>query len=281
VKKIDIEALRSKWKKIPLGEKPDSEISDLTGISTRSVCGVRLKLGIGAFNGLILLREGRPCRSLLEAQLDVYLHWRNIPHEHEVKVECLPYIADIKIGSVYFEVFGMRGFERYDIKTERKIRDYRTNRIKFGQISLRRIRERYLRSGLKVQFKVIRNCSTCGKEDHVLLRGYCRRCYMKYWHKIPTYTIKCPICGETKSSNRRDKFCSYRCYWLSMNKIHWPDNKALINMLNAESMRSVSKKLGIHLASLQNHIKRAGLVSIRKVGKHLLFDTVVIHKIVA
>ncbi len=75
-----------------------------------------------AFVGLLLLQEGEPCRSVYEAMYDAWLHGEQVPHEHEVRVANLPYIADFRVGTEYVEIVGMAGFARYRRKLEAKRR---------------------------------------------------------------------------------------------------------------------------------------------------------------
>jgi hypothetical protein len=112
------------WDHVGLGERPDSVLARELGVTRRHVCAERRRRRIPAFVGLVLTQESNPCRSIYEAMYDAWLHAQSAPHEHEVRVPQLPYIADFYVGSEYIEIIGMARFGRYAKKHEAKRRAY-------------------------------------------------------------------------------------------------------------------------------------------------------------
>lgn len=117
------------WSSLPLGEQPDRAVARQVGVSRRTVAYHRARLGIGPFVGLVLTQEGQPCRSVYEATYDACLHEAERPHEHEVHVPGLPYIADFLVDHTFVELAAMTGFERYAAKHQQKRLAYRKHRI--------------------------------------------------------------------------------------------------------------------------------------------------------
>jgi hypothetical protein len=104
------------WMYRGLGTKPDSVIAEKYGIERRTVAFIRARLGIAAFVGSILTQEGEPCRSIHEAKMDAVLHWKGIPHRHEVPVLGGRFVADFMFGEpgkeTILEVLGMLEYPR-------------------------------------------------------------------------------------------------------------------------------------------------------------------------
>jgi len=244
------------WNKVGLGKKPDSEIARELKSDRRDICEIRNKLKIKPFIGVILTQEGDGCRSIYEAMYDAYLHDRKTKHKHEVRVKNLPYIADFKIGKKYIEIFGMKTYSRYLAKMNKKIEDYKINNIAYQEVTIKEIEQLYKNCNTKIKFREKRKCSKCDKTTIKLVKGFCHRCYVNYYHERFAETKKCKNCGKKFLSVRKSKFCSYDCYWASLNSINWPSNEWFEKNLKNRSYKEVAQELGCPLTALYVRLSR-------------------------
>ncbi|GHO61507.1 hypothetical protein KSC_003990 [Ktedonobacter sp. SOSP1-52] len=203
------------WNNVPLGTKPDSVIAHDLQIPRERVKYHRNLRNIPAFVGVILLQEGYPCRSIYEAMYDACLHWKQIAHEHEARIEGLPYIADFKIDSRFVEIPGMLHFPKYREKYNLKRKALEENGIPVTWLQIEDIKRLYADCPVPLRFREQRECLDCGKQTHNLVKGVCRTCYMQQWHQQSLYTTICGSCGKEFSYHDNDapKYCSKKCYW--------------------------------------------------------------------
>lgn len=215
---------------LPLGKIPDLEIARLYNLNRRSVCYIRNKLGILPFIGHILTQEGFKCRSILEAKFDAYLHWKNIPHKHEVRVPNLPYIADFYSEGSFIEIVGLIDYNKYKEKLIKKHRDYDRHCIPCAWYESGSVEYLYKNCPLELKF-IDRFCIECGIKTINPSNLMCRPCDRKNWGLKNSIKLICQYCklsfnrpaGSEKNAN---KFCSRSCYWNSL-KIENPSKQAL------------------------------------------------------
>jgi hypothetical protein len=211
------------WQLIDLGQRPDAVVARELGVRREAVGKARRGLSIPAFTGIILTQEGIPCRSIYEAMYDAYLHSKQVTHEHEVPIPTLPYIADFRTDEVYIEIVGMTGFEKYAQKQQSKLRACAAAGIQIEWLNPAQVEELYRNCGIPLQFRVQRRCSDCDAETHDLVRGVCRKCYIRRWHSIQRVVGVCKHCGHkfTHDGSSKRGFCSQFCYHRSM-ELAWP-----------------------------------------------------------
>jgi hypothetical protein len=219
------------------------------------VCAERLSRCIPAFIGLVLLQEGEPCRSIYEAMYDACLHDEQTPHEHEVRVEALPYIADFRVGGQYVEIVGMAGFGRYRRKHAAKRRAYETDSVPVTWLYPVEVKALYADCGLPLRFRLTRRCDDCGEETHDLVKTVCRRCYMRRWHSAAATVRRCAQCGSEFRGHDPQRFCSHRCYSKSL-ELAWPDWEELDRRLAVKPIRQVAFDLGVQPSALYMRLRR-------------------------
>jgi hypothetical protein len=251
-----------KWKKFPLGKKPDSVISKMTGMSVRSICQIRKKLKIPAFRGLTLTKEGLSCRSIYEAMYDCYLHENNLKHEHEKIVPNTRCICDFVVNGEYVEIAGMMGFPKYDKRMVRKKEDYKRINLSVTWLDIDDVEKLYKTCKTKIKFIINRKCSMCGKKTHAIVQRVCRTCYMKKWHKKPKIESKCDYCGKLFFAGEKKKYCCRQCYWNSL-KFDWPSDEVIKEKLQIISANKFSKELGVTISGLRKYMKQRNIPFVR------------------
>ena len=246
------------WESIPLGEGPDSLFATELGVAISTVRRRRIKLGISPFAGLLLTQEGVPCRSRYEGMYDSYLHWKNIYHEHEVKVESLPYRADFKTQDGYIEIAGMMSYKKYALKYETKRAAYKKANIAVKWLFTDDVEALYKDCPIKIKLCTGRICFKCGKEEYDLALGLCSCCYMTVWREKTGQNTTCVLCSTNfkKVKSSKQRFCSYSCYWRSR-RLDWPSWKWLLEEMEGKSIRQIAFGLKIKPGALYMHIRRA------------------------
>lgn len=246
------------WEQIGFGQKPDRMIAEETGIPKTTLTKIRNKLGIPAFTGVILNQEGDPCRSIYEAMYDAVLHWQNIAHQHEVRVENLPYIADFKVENQFIEIAGMKNFSKYDNKLSKKVQIYEDAGIQVTWLSREQVEELYKECPITINFREHRICERCGKQTHDLVKNVCRKCYMYVWREESTATGQCQECGNLFSlplDKPNQKFCSHECYSASL-AFDWPSWEWIEDQLKTTSIRQLAFRIGVKAPTMYMHIRR-------------------------
>lgn len=245
------------WSEVSLGQKPDTAIAKELGMTRERVKEARKKLGISAFTGLILLQENIPCRSIYEAMYDAYLHWKEILHKHEVKIQETRYIADIQLDDRYVEIAGMLQFKKYREKYEKKRAELKEKQIPVEWLTIEDVEKLYENCPIEVKFRVLRKCIECGKEEKRILKGYCSSCYMKVWHSQDVYTSVCEKCGKSFTHHDDDhpKFCSRKCYWKSL-EFDWPAWEWIDEQREHMSIRQLAIKMNVKYTALYMRIRR-------------------------
>lgn len=245
------------WSSIPLGKSPDSIIADLLSIDRRRVCYERNKRNIPAFSGYLMTQEGYHCRSVYEAMYDAYLHWQGIPHQHEVAVEGLQYIADFYVNGMYIEIAGMKEFAKYYKKYEKKRQAYKEFDICVLWLDKHDVTKLYIGCPIELNIDPKRKCKLCGKYNHNLVEGYCKgTCYMKMWREQGQQVI-CENCSKpfNQPPGSDQKFCSHKCYSESQ-ELEWPSWEWLAEAIKRKSIRQVAFDIGVKPSSLYMHIRR-------------------------
>lgn len=245
------------WSGIPLGTKPDTALAKDLGVTRERIKYARKRLGVPPFVGIILLQEGQPCRSIYEAMYDAYLHWKQIPHEHEVKMDGLPYIADFKTEDRYIEIAGMLHYPRYREKHVLKRRAYEEAGIAVTWLTIEDVEHLYSECPIPLKFRVQRECLDCGKQTHDLVKGVCRTCYIHRWHRQEVYTSTCATCGKSffYHDNGDPKYCSRSCYWKSL-EFDWPSWEWIDEQLRHMSIRQLAIQMKVKYTALYMRIRR-------------------------
>jgi hypothetical protein len=241
-----------------LGEKPDSIIADMSRSSRRIICAVRNRLHIAPPSFLYLTKEGLSCRSQFEAKYDAYLHYSNIPHEHEVRVPGLPYIADFRIDGVYIEIAGMYGYKKYETKMRKKISDYIDKGIDYKILTDKDVDSLIVDLPVTIEIRK-RYCSVCELLTKDLVNGMCRPCSRKLWGKNNGYMSHCHRCNGKYIKNAGSpgqKYCSRSCYWKSLRSVNWPTLQEIDDMRRSRSIIKIAKDLGVEANTLYMHIYR-------------------------
>jgi hypothetical protein len=246
------------WDQVDLGERPDSVVARDLGVTRRHVCAERLRRRIPAFVGLVLTQEGNPCRSIYEAMYDAWLHAQSTPHEHEVRVPQLPYIADFYVASEYIEVVGMGRFGRYAKKHEAKRRAYEATSLPVQWLYPADVEALFADCHVALRYRTRRLCEDCGKETHDLVKGVCRRCYMPRWRRATDDVRSCEQCNRDFITREPRRFCSHSCYAKSL-ELCWPDWDELERRIAEKPIRQVAFDLGVRPGTLSMRIRRKRL----------------------
>ncbi len=187
---------------------------------------------------------------------DAWLHGEQVPHEHEVRVANLPYIADFRVGTEYVEIVGMAGFARYRRKLEAKRRAYAGAAVSMRWLYPADVETLYAGCAVQLNFRATRCCTDCGKPAYDLVKGVCRgACYMRRWHAAAAEARKCPQCGCTFNGHDPQRFCSHACYAKSL-ELAWPDWDELDRRLAEKPIRQVALDLGIEPNTLYMRLSR-------------------------
>jgi hypothetical protein len=246
------------WDAVDLGQRPDSIIAHELSVSRRKVCYERRKRHLPAFVGLVLSQEGEPCRSIYEAMFDAWLHDCRKPHQHEVRVPGLPYIADFLVDGEYIEIVGMATFRRYAMKHDAKRRAYAAAEVPVRWLYPTDVETLFARCCLSLRFRSQRICADCGKQTHDLVKGVCRVCYMPRWRAGQTALLSCAECGRESRSAEPRRFCSRSCYWASL-ELGWPGWEELDRRIEEKPIRQVAFDLGIQPDTLYMRLRRRRL----------------------
>jgi hypothetical protein len=253
-----LEGLKTKWSGTSLGEVPDSVVARTQGVSIKAVSTARRALGIPAFVGFILTQEGVPTRSLLEAKYDAYLHWKKIPHRHEVDIPALSVVVDFDVeGLGLIEIEGMSGFARYDKRQGIKRAAYAQAGVPVTWITGAKVEELYNGCPLDLLFRK-RTCSKCGKTTRDPANGMCRPCNRRQWGKDNAEKALCLECEryfERGAGSPRQKFCSRVCYAKSL-AFDWPPWDVLDAKLATISAIQLASELGVTQSALSQRIYR-------------------------
>src|SRR6266705_632484 len=231
------------WNAVPLGAKPDTVLARELHVTREIVRYYRQKSNIPAFIGLVLTQEGNPCRSIYEAMYDAYLHWQQIPHEHEIRINNLPCIADCNVENRFVEIVGMAEFSKYAKRHARKKILLEENGINVIWVTAGEVEAFYSNCPIPLSFRVQRECLDCGKQTHNLVKGVCRRCYIHRWHRQDVYRSICATCGKEFSYHDNDapKYCSRKCYWKSM-EFNWPSLEWITEQLQSVSYAQLARQ---------------------------------------
>jgi hypothetical protein len=243
------------WEHVGLGKRPDRVIAVELSIDRRRVCYERSKRRIPAFVGLVLTQEGEACRSVYEAMWDAVLHDLHIPHEHEVPVPGLPFIADFRVANVFHEVAGMTDFPRYRVKHERKREAYERAFVQVRWLSADEVAAAYRVCSVPLCFRSARRCRDCGKQTSDLVKQVCRRCYMRRWHRSVSASQTCAHCGVPIHVRDARRFCSRGCYWKSL-ELEWPSWEEIDQRLAEKPIRQVAIDLGVKPNALYMRLRR-------------------------
>jgi hypothetical protein len=235
---------------------PDSRLAELSGINRRRLCYMRNARNVPAFIGHILSQEGLKLRSILEAKLDAFFHWKNIGHRHEVEIPGSTYIADFQLTSgTFVEVVGMLRYEKYARKFDAKYKFYDSIAAPVHYYVAAAVEYTWAGCPLELRFAK-RICSSCGNDDHDQVNGMCRLCYMKAWHLKETTTRKCGYCAALfeKQKKAPSSFCSRKCYWASM-ELNWPSWDEIDRMLLTNSVSDTAKSIGVKTPTLYKRLR--------------------------
>lgn len=71
--------------------------------------------------------------------------------------------------------------------------------------------------------------------------------------------ILCPVCSKNELSTKAAKKC-LSCHHKSQEKISWPDNEILLQMIKDSNFLAVSKKLGVSDNAIRHRLKSRGLL---------------------
>jgi hypothetical protein len=250
-RKYDLEL----YKNVGLGTKPDSVIARELGIDRRTLTTIRNKLGIASFGGIILLQEDIPCRSIYEAMYDAYLHWKNIPHKHEVKIPNLPYIADFQLENHFVEIAGMTHFKKYERKLELKREIYTKNNIPVVWLSCEDVEALFRDCTIPLKFRENRACEVCGQVTYRIIKNLCKDCYMDLWRIQQSELVTCEYCGTQFNRIDNRKFCSHSCYSKSL-ELDWPSWEWIDEQLKSTSIRQLAIQLGVKPPSMYMRLRR-------------------------
>jgi hypothetical protein len=97
------------------------------------------------------------------------------------------------------------------------------------------------------------------KEELDKCKLLCSNCHRKEHYKKETFPIKhikkeakqCPVCN--KKIQRRNKTCN-KC--MSKDKINWPTNEQLIQMLSKSNYSALSRELGVSDNAIRKRLNR-------------------------
>ena len=240
-----------------LGQKPDQELAQELNVLRATLSSWRRKWGIESFKGFIFLQEEIPCRSIYEAKFDAYLHWKNIPHKHEVKIKELPYIPDFQIDDYYVEVACMRGYGPYDKRMKMKQEEYIKYNLDVKWLNCENVNNLFKFCDVELKFRK-RVCQNCGQqitEKGKFSAVLCRICYKKkmYWsHKIKN---KCSYCQKIFYRGTKRKFCSRLCFSKDLEK-EWPTLKYIEEALKIKSKTQIAKEIGVSRSGLRKHLEK-------------------------
>lgn len=243
-----------------LGMMPDSVVAKKHGLSTRRVCTLRHKAGIPAFNGYLMFQEGSPCRSVIEAKYDAYLHWKGVNHSHSVRVGDLPFVADFLVENhLYVEITGMRGYEPYERKLERKKIEYASVGVACLFLNAEDVERAFVGCPLELKISPNRICTQCGEKSRRMANGLCHVCARRKWGHENGSECICEGCGETfifpAGSTGSGRFCGYGCYWKSL-EFDWPSWEWIDEQLATKSIRQLAAELDVKYTSLYMRIRR-------------------------
>jgi hypothetical protein len=171
------------WSAVGLGMRTDSEIARDLGCSRSTVREQRRRLGIPVFAGLWLSQESErlPLRSVDEARVDAWLHWRGIPHEHEVAYGIGRLRADVRItpDGPFIEVAAGHGKGDYSLRHARKRARLEAAAVSVWWLTAELAATLYESCPLPLLATADRCCKQCQVAVAHLKRGHCQHCYSR------------------------------------------------------------------------------------------------------
>lgn len=244
-----------------IGVLPDSIVAQESGVSRRGVSYYRNKLGLPPVTVIYRTQEGYPCRSILEAKYDAWMHDNDIAHLHEQEVPgtkgtCR---ADFKIGNTFVEVAGMIGYKKYAVRWKRKCEIYASIGVDWKAVYEDEVELLYSSSNTKVIF-VERSCTDCGEFLTVSLNGMCRKCHRKAWGKNNSVSVRCAYCDEEyprPAGSKTGKFCTRECYWQSLRDSRLPSDEYLAVELKGTTAPMLADKYGVKSNTINMRVWRA------------------------
>ena len=193
---------------------------------------------------------------------DAWLHGHSIEHLHEVRVEGLPYKADFRVGDQFIEIVGMLHFAKYAQKYALKRQAYERAGIKVTWLTSDDVERLYQGCEVAIKIRPERVCLDCGTKTHDLVRGVCRNCYMRRWHRSGEKTLNCLQCGKpfTRNESASQKYCSHVCYSQSL-ELEWPSWDWIDDQIKTKSIRQVAFAIGVNPNALYMRLRRRKLRS--------------------
>jgi hypothetical protein len=243
-----------------IGVLPDSVMADKSGISRRGIAYYREQLGMPSVSVIYRTQEGFPCRSILEAKYDAWLHDNHIEHLHEQYVpgtsgKCR---ADLKIGDTFVEIAGMIAYKKYAARWKRKCEIYSALQVQWKAVYEDEVEQLYSTSQTQVIF-VKRVCSQCGNDLTVSLDGMCRTCHRKVWGQKNATLVTCAFCGTEyprTAGSKTGKFCTRKCYWTSIRLERLPSDAKLAEELNHITVPRLAEKYGVRDNTIYMRMRR-------------------------
>lgn len=243
-----------------LGTVPDSIVAERAGMNRRNVAGYRERARIPCGSVIYRTQEGFPCRSLLEAKYDAWLHHKGIAHLHEQDVVETggKYRADFKIGNKYIEILGMMNIRKYKEKWYKKCRAYWDSGVDWEALVPEDVEDLFQQCSVPIIYEK-RECYTCGVPISVSLDGECRNCHRKSWGKKNSTAVVCDHCGNEymrSGGSETGKFCGRQCYWDSLKIKSLPENSQLANELDTFSLSYIARKYGVKAGTISMRMSR-------------------------
>ena len=243
-----------------LGEVSDSIVADRSGITRRGVAYYRNQLGILPAAVIYRTQEGFPCRSLIEAKYDVWLHEQGIAHLHEQDVDETggQYRSDFKIGGKHIEILGMIHYKKYEDKWKKKRQTYIDNNVDWKALFPEDVEKLYKSCTTPIIYEK-RECSTCGVSLTVSFDGECRSCHRKTWGRNNATLVTCAQCGAEyprTAGSKTGKFCTRGCYWDSLKIANLPEDSQLSEELKSHSGTELAKRYGVKAATIHMRMMR-------------------------
>lgn len=244
------------WDHASLGQKPDFEIAVRFGVSYSKVNRERNKRGISPFKGYLLTQEGYHCRSVYEAMYDACLHASNCKHEHEVPIPNTSRVADFRVDGCFIEIAGMLGFAKYTKKHLAKRQELERFGVNVAWLTREQVSARFKKCPVSLRVVASRVCEMCNKHTYDLVKGVCRKCYMKQWHAEHGTPKVCEWCGESfVSTNEKAKFCSHAHYAKSL-ELDWPSWEWIDEQCEKRPVRQVAFDMGVKPGTLAMRLHR-------------------------
>jgi hypothetical protein len=244
-----------------IGTLPDSVVAQKSGVSRRGIAHYRKQLGLPTVSVIYRTQEGYPCRSILEAKYDAWLHDNDIEHLHEqevpgIKGKCR---ADFRVGNTFVEIAGMIGYKKYALRWAKKCELYTSAGVEWKAVYEEEVERVYASCKTEVIF-VKRCCAKCGEAIKVSLDGMCRKCHRKAWGQKNATLVDCDYCGKKYSrtaGSELGKFCTRKCYWNSLRNSHLPSDEDLAMELQGATAPILAEKYGVKANTINKRVWRA------------------------